>query len=124
MVSEKKPIFSNVYVYGNLYPDYRYAPFGEAVWVWICTDKCGRKHFCVFVDNDTTPFFLIKRINQARLTSFHYGYSTVLETLMGGNVIVKVTSSDLVNWSKGEVFQSSELDSLTDILNVHVPYRY
>lgn len=124
-MNENRLMFSNLCQFGDLYFDYSYAPFGNGVFVVVCTDKSNVRYFCVLVyENVSNPFYLIRRISQARLDSFHWGYHTVYQVLATTDTIVKVTSSNLETWDTSEVIPISELRNLIDILNVHVPYRY
>lgn len=107
-MSEKKPMFSNLCQFGDLYFDYSYAPFGNGVFVVICTDKSNVRYFCALVYEDASnPFYLIRRISQSRLNAFHYGYHTVYQVLATLSTIVKVTSSDLETWDTSEVMPIS-----------------
>lgn len=118
----RKPILTNVCGIGSLYLDTMYQGFDGFI-VYVCEDESKRKYFCTLVYSDP-PVFLIKSVSSVKLTAFIQGYSSVLQTIAGSSKIIKVTSSDSVNWDRSEFIQFSELGSLRDMFNVYIPHVY
>ena len=118
----RKPILTNVCGIGSLYLDTMYQGFDDFI-VYICEDESKRKYFCTLVCTNQ-PVFLIKHVSETKITAFVQGYLSVLRTFAGSNKIVKVTSSDSVNWDKSEVISFSELDSLRGMFDVCIPHVY
>lgn len=122
MSGMRKPILTNVCGIGSLYLNTMYNGFNCFI-VYICEDESKRKYFCTLVFTNP-PAVLIKQVSETKVTEFVKGNLSVLKAFSGSSKIIKVTSSDSVNWDKSEVIPFSELDSLRVMFDVCIPHVY